>query len=188
MKISKKSTIDDVNLGVVAFYGFYIVLSMMMAIHVRNGWSDFNAHNRWAENILVTGFDFSNLYHNFTAFVMLLLGAEVHIAAGIVVFVMQMFLLAMVHYFVHRELHGIVSDKWILVTIAVTTVAGSMPNIWVAGHILYFYAFGLNIWHNPTTYTVMPFVVITFFLFCYCIKAADVPKTERVASPPGGGG
>jgi len=156
-------------------YSFYIVLCAVMAFHFRDGTnegaSDFYWHHIWVNDILVDGFGLYNLnlYHNAIALMVLLTGRSITLASGILLFSMKVFFIATIHYYVNRNLEK--RSRWVWFVVAVTALAGSIPNIFDSGaNLMYHYGFGLNVWHNATTYTVMPFVIITFFMFLESIN------------------
>jgi len=164
------------------FYGFWIVLNLMMAFRIRElgtGMWDFVSHNRVGVEILDNGFDLSNLYHNGVAFIMMIFGVESNYAGAIVVFIMRMAFIASIHYFASRLLRDYVQPKWILFTIAVSSLAASIPNLF-GRRIMYYHGHGINVWHNPTTFTVMPFAILSFFFFCYVLELSDIDKKDRV--------
>jgi len=146
-----------------------------MVFYFRDGsnWGahDFYMHNKWANDILIEGVGLHNLnlYQYAIALMVLLTGTSIELAAGILVFAMKMFFIATIHFYAVRNLEK--QSDWVWFVVAVTALAGSIPNIFDPGaNFMYFYGFGFNVWHNPTTYAVMPFVVITFFLFLESIN------------------
>jgi len=174
----------NIRLGFPMFYGFWIVLNALMARWARTGTNagagDFWWHNNRAEELLNLGIGgVHNLYHDAVALVSVVLGVEIFVSAGIVVFFMQMIFIVAIHFFAKHQLGEQYSDRWLLLVVAVTALAGSIPNLY-STNLLYFYGFGINVWHNPTTYTVMPFVIVSFFLFCYVLVQLNMKKSERM--------
>ena len=170
------------DFSIPVFYAFYIVLNAMMAFLIMNSEVggvayDFLPHNAWAMNIVENGFDLSNLYHNGVAF-LVILGICVNRAAGILVFIMQMLFVVAIHYVVWKLLKDYVDGKWIIFVVAVVALAGSIPNL-LGPNMMYHFAFGINVWHNPTTFTVMPFAILSFFFFCRTLAMSDIEKPKR---------
>jgi len=180
--LNNKKVIREYELATPLFYGFWVVLNAMMAFRIRGlgtGMADFANHNVWSEQILNTGFDLSNLYHNGVAFFMSVFGMRSNFAGALLVFIMQMIFITAIHYWTWRLLKDYVQPKWILFAVAVPALAGSLPNFF-GPHFMYHFAFGINVWHNPTSFTVMPFVILSFFLFCQILILSGVEKPQRI--------
>jgi len=170
----KTTTQSDVSLALPLFYGFYIVLNAVMAHHLMQPGviSDFSLHNYFAQNVLETGFDISNLYWNMVAFLSQTLSVDIATAAKLTVFIMQIAFIIPIHFYVSKYLKNKVNAKWICLIVATTGLFGSIPNLF-GPNLYYYYTFGARVWHNPTTFTVLPFAVISFFMFCNCIYKAN---------------
>jgi hypothetical protein len=135
------------------------------------GGLDFYNSNLRVNEVLVEGFTsyYVTLYHNAIAIMVLLTGRSIEGFAGLLVFSMKMLLIMAIHYYARKKLGK--QSNWVWFVVAVTALAGSIPNIFgTSGYLFYNYGAGFNIWHNPTTYTVMPFVIITLFMFLESIN------------------
>jgi len=172
----KKQTLDY-KLSEPLFYAFFAVISAVMAFKAR-GIFDFPAHNAEAAVKLTDGFDLFNLYQNLTALAVNIYNADIEIAAGVVVFIFQMFYISVIHYWVKRELNGIASEKIIVFIIATVSLSGAIPNLLKGSFI---YGAGLNTWHNPTSYAVRPFAIMCFFLFVRIIRLSSRKKRTITA-------
>ena len=162
------------------FILFHIVFNAMMAFRVSSIF-DFPVHNRLALAILENDFEFWVLYWDIVAFVMLIFNSTVEVAAGAIVFVFRMAYVLAILYWVKCELGDKISDKAVLFIATTALIAASIPNIF-GPHLMYYYGFGINVWHNPTTFTVLPFAVISFFLFCRVVTWCNMQKTDRLLS------
>lgn len=177
---SKNGGGNSLSLKIPLFYGFWFVFNAIMAhrVTIGNELRDFRGHNTWATAILDNGFDLSNLYHNGVAFIAQFLEIDIPIAASIFVLLMQMLLIIPIHYWAKHHLGEALSEKWLIFVVAIASLAGSIPNL-LGPNLMYYFAFGIRVWHNPTSFSVMPFVMMSFFLFCRVLEQANMSKTER---------
>ena len=152
-----------INIELPLFCGFWIVFSAIMshAITRREPGIDFPAHNRLAIDIAENGFNLSSMYRNAVALIMQLSRIDVEKAANILVFVMLIFMLFTIHICVTRLLEEI-DEKFTLGVVALTAFAGSIPTP-IFPRLFYYRAYGIRTWHNPTNFTVIPFVFLSFF-------------------------
>lgn len=152
-----------------------IIFNFFISFGVRDLNPDFPLHNVWILESYVYGFSFYNLYHDFTALILhLSFGAiSIETAVFLTVSIMRVLYTYGVYYFCRKYTN--MSKFRIFFLTGVITIGASIPNFF-SNRIMYDYATGLNIWHNPTTFTVMPFVVVTMFLF---YKAICIIKEEE---------
>lgn len=160
------------NTSYCLFYGINIALNAIMSIAIISVGFDFFHHNQWAIDRYLYGFDFSNLYHNGVAFIYMFSG-DIRASASFFVFMMRMLYTIIVHYTVVK-LFPDAKPNIVILIVTITTLGSSLPNIIFSGNFIYDYAFGLNLWHNPTTFTVMPFVILSFYLLLRIIEKIDI--------------
>ncbi len=150
--------------------------------------SDFLFHMDYAETIVNTG-DFAalNLFTNLLAILIRYLHIPINIAVIGMIVVFQCFYAGIIYYYIHHYLkNSILEITQLFLTFIVCVVTSPINPFAVIGfNVKYIYGnwgSSMTVWHNPTSYMVHPFYILTFFMTCSFIKKVMQDKDKSMAT------
>lgn len=149
-------------------------------------YSDFTgAHLNDALKISETGhFTAWNMYPNILGFLLRYLHLSVTAGTILLIVIFQCFYAIVVYYWLNKYLNRYISETATLLLTFISCIATSPMNpLAIAGSSTIHYVFGnwggsMHMWHNPSSYMIRPFYVLTFFLTCEFLALLKENKTK----------
>ena len=171
---------------VMIFTAFIVIISLQMGFE-----NDFPTHTAWAADVASgKAPPFLNLFHDLTAFFIKITGAgkiAQRVSAIMSTCILEFCFILAVHYWLNRKLPKNTTDGVKLFSLTVITFAITpfyIPFIFNYLSQRFFHTTPdffpqITTWHNPTSFAVKPFFIISFFLIIECIASAEKAKKDQ---------
>jgi len=178
------SPFSDAKIGYAIFYAALIYavlrLTFLLTSH-KISYYDFSfyqssAERAWGAERGLMGFRFQNLFVDVTVLFLYIFnkGSTAVMAATLV---LELGFVLALHYWLHKTMPKDSPRGMKLFILMAGTLGANLT--YFAQFKLYRSVGGMNTWHNPTSYGVKPWVIVSFFLFVQMLEYAERDKASR---------
>ena len=166
-----------INTAVCAVAAISAYLAVLLLTH-----SDYKSHIKAAiRKIDGESSFFVNLYQYLVAFGIKFFQGEPVIVAAVVNGTLEVLYVAALSFILSKWLPS--ERPWYLRLLSICCVVFSSAPFFVFQGVFYRGISGINTWHNPTSYAIKPFIVMSFFLIVVLFDRASAAKEVEEVLP-----